>query len=230
MRETELYEPIRRWLQGQGYIVSAEVGHCDVVAHPPGEPEEMIVVELKTRMSLDLVLQAALRKELTQAVYVAVPLKGSRTRLRNGRAVRNLLRRLETGLIVVRFLQRSVRVEVLLHPRPFAPRTAHRRRSRIISEIDGRYAEFDAAGQPGSEPRLTAWRQRSLRIALLLEDQSDASPMEIRRRGGPAQTQMILSKNTYGWYERVSRGRYRLSQAGRQALRRVSPEILSRLS
>jgi hypothetical protein len=229
VRETELYEPIRRWLEGQGYTVSAEVGHCDVVAHPPGEPEEMIVVELKTRMSLDLVLQAALRKDLTEAVYVAVPLTGARSRLRNGRALRNLLRRLETGLIVVRFLQRSTRVEVLLHPLPFTARTARRRRQRIISEIDGRYAEFDEAGQPGGTPRLTAWRQRSLRIALLLEEHGEASPVEIRRRGGPAQTQRILSANTYGWYERIRRGRYGLSRAGRDALRTYPAETLARL-
>ncbi|TVR70124.1 MAG: hypothetical protein EA427_06640 [Spirochaetaceae bacterium] len=228
MVETELYEPIRRWLEGQGYAVSAEVGFCDVVAYPPDDPQSLIVVELKRRMSLDLLAQAALRKELTDAVYVAVPLQGSRSRLRNGRALRTLLRRLETGLIVVRFLRGITRVEVLLHPLPFRHRTAHKRRGRIIREIDGRFAEFDKAGQPGSTPRLSAWRQRSLLVALILRECDSSSPADLRARGAPEQTQRILSLNSYGWFERLRHGVYGLSAAGRAALE-ILPEETGQL-
>ncbi len=227
--ETDLYAPVRRWLEGQGYTVSAEVGNCDIVAVSPEDPEAITVVELKTRMSLDLVAQAALRKDLTESVYVAVPLRGSRGRIRNGRAVTALLRRLETGLIVVRFLRNTVRVEVLLHPRPFDPRHARRRKIRIIREIEGRYAEFDAAGRPGNKPRMSAWRQRSLRVAMLLRECGSASPAELRRRGAPEQTQRILSSNTYGWFDRVRRGVYELSEAGSEALARQPEENLRRL-
>lgn len=229
VQETELYDPIRGWLEGQGYRVAAEVRNCDIVARPPDDPESLIVVELKTRMSLDLIMQAALRKELTDSVYVAVPLRGSSARLRNGRALRHLLRRLETGLIVVRFLRTGTRVEVLLHPLPFTPRTAHRGRARIIREIDGRYAEFDRAGQPGNVPRLSAWRQRSIRIALILREHGPSSPAELRRLGAPLQVQQILAGNTYGWYERVRRGVYCLSPAGAEALERIPEEIIQRM-
>lgn len=229
MRETELYDPLRRWLEGQGYAVAAEVHHCDIVAYPPSEPETLIVVELKTRMSLDLVAQAALRKELTDTVYVAVPLHGSRARIRNGRALKNLLRRLEIGLIVVRFLRHATRVELVQHPAPFSPRRAHRRRIRIIREIDGRYAEFDLAGQPGGTPRMSAWRQRSLRIAQILQSAGLASPSDLRALGAPPQTQQILSANTYGWFDRVRRGQYRLSPAGEKALAGQPEKILESL-
>lgn len=213
-----MFEPLRCWLEGQGYQVSSEVKHCDLVARSAGEPEELIVVEMKTRLCLDLLLQAARRKALTDAVYIAVPLRGSKSSLRKGRALQDLLRRLEVGLLIVRFLQKTTRIEVILHPRPFQPRTARQRRIQIIREIDGRYAEFDQAGLPGGAPRLTAWRQRSLRVAHLLQSRSGAAPAELRRLGAPAQTQQILSKNSYGWFERVQRGRYRLSRAGTLAL------------
>lgn len=229
MHETELYQPVRLWLEGQGYSVSPEVGYCDIVAYPPTDPDELIVVELKTRMTLDLVAQAAIRKEITDAVYVAVPLEGSRARLRNGRALRTLLRRLETGLIIVRFLRHRVRVEVLLHPVPFKAHTAQRRRGRIIREIDARYAEFDRAGQPGSTPRYSAWRQRSLLVALLLREMENASPTELRNAGAPEQTQRILSTDTYGWFDRITRGRYRLSRAGQLALQNQPDDVLERI-
>lgn len=228
VRETELYTPIRAWLEGQGYHVAGDVQHCDVVAHLSDAPEDLVVVELKTRMSLDLIAQAALRQEITDTVYVAVPLRGSSSTLRNGRAIRALLRRLELGLIVVRFLRTGTRVEILVHPKPCTRRNAHRKRLRIIREIDGRYAEFDPGGQPGSTPRLTAWRQRSLRIAELLQQRGIASPRELRDDGAPEQTQRILSLNTYGWFERVERGRYRLAIPGRHALE-IYREILPRL-
>lgn len=235
MLETELYDPVRRWLEGQGYVVAAEVKHCDVVAYPPSDPESLIVVELKRRMSLDLLIQASRRKEITEAVYVAVPLQGSRARLRNGRDLRALLRRLETGLIVVRFLRDVTRVEVMLHPLPFRPRTAHARRRRIIREIDGRYAEFDKAGQPAGTLRLSAWRQRCIAVALMLRDCGPSSPAELVHRGAPEQTQRILSGNAYGWFERVRHGLYCLSAAGGEAMRNLPPgteELLgaSRLS
>lgn len=229
MLETELYHPLRHWLQGQGYIVSAEVLNCDIVAHRPDDPEALIVIELKTRMSLDLVAQAAVRKELTDSVYIAVPLKGSRSRLRNSRALRTLLRRLETGLIIVRFLRHGTRVEVVLHPVPFVPRVARRRRGRIIREIDGRYAELDPGGLPGSTRRLSAWRQKSIRVALLLQSTGAASPAELRARGAPPQTQTILSRNTYGWFDRIRRGVYALSQEGVAALQALPEEILGQI-
>ena len=71
MRETELYPPVKAFLEGQGYEVKAEVGPADVVACRKGE--EPLVVELKTGFSLTLVHQAVARQALTDVVYVAVP-------------------------------------------------------------------------------------------------------------------------------------------------------------
>jgi hypothetical protein len=36
--ETELYLPVKRFLEAQGYAVKAEIGGCDVLAVRGGEP------------------------------------------------------------------------------------------------------------------------------------------------------------------------------------------------
>ena len=54
--ETQLYGPLKRYLEGLGYEVKAEVGHADVVAV---RGDEIVVVELKNAFSLALLRQAA---------------------------------------------------------------------------------------------------------------------------------------------------------------------------
>ena len=44
-KETDLYEPIRAFLEEEGYQVQAEVKHCDIAAEKNGR---LVVVELKT--------------------------------------------------------------------------------------------------------------------------------------------------------------------------------------
>ena len=43
-KETDLYEPIRAFLEEEGYQVQAEVKHCDIAAEKDGR---LVVVELK---------------------------------------------------------------------------------------------------------------------------------------------------------------------------------------
>ena len=60
IRETELYAPIKRLLEGQGYEVKGEVGAADIVA-VRGD-EDPVIVELKTAFSLSLFHQAIERQ------------------------------------------------------------------------------------------------------------------------------------------------------------------------
>jgi hypothetical protein len=70
MRETDLYPPIKQFLEQQGYAVKAEVGPADVVAVRGDEPP--VIVELKTGFALSLFHQAIERQTVTDAVYIAV--------------------------------------------------------------------------------------------------------------------------------------------------------------
>lgn len=222
MRESDMHAPLKHWLEGQGYAVSAEVRDCDLVARDPHSDDAPLILELKLRMSLDLIAQGVRRQEISPSVYLVVPLQGSRDRLRNSRAVLPVIRKLELGLIYVRFLRTGTRVEVHLHPGP-APRQGRpARRRAILREIDGRYAELNRAGQTTHEERFSAYRQRAIRVAALLResDRESVSPAELRARGAPDTVQQILSKNYYGWFDRISRGAYRLNAAGQRALER----------
>ncbi|MDA3949651.1 MAG: DUF2161 family putative PD-(D/E)XK-type phosphodiesterase [Spirochaeta sp.] len=218
MKEEELFDPIRTWLTGQGYVVSAEVRDCDLVATRPDDPETLTIIEMKTRMSLDLVNQGVRRKEISDSVYLAVPLSGAAGRLRNARRTLATLRRLELGLLYVRVLRTGTRVEPVLHPREFAPRRRPRNRIAILREVDHRYAELDRGGITGNTLRYTAYRQRALRTAVILRDETALRPRDIRRRGGPEECGRILAANHYGWFDRVSRGWYTLSPEGHAAL------------
>ena len=53
LAETDLYRPVKQFLEAQGYVVKGEIGPCDVVA-VRGD-ESPVVVELKERLSLSLV-------------------------------------------------------------------------------------------------------------------------------------------------------------------------------
>ena len=52
IKETDLYAPIKRLLEGQGYIVKGEVGAADLVACR--DDEDPVIVELKTGFTLSL--------------------------------------------------------------------------------------------------------------------------------------------------------------------------------
>ena len=62
-RETDLYPPVKTFLEGQGYVVKSEVGAADVVAMRGGEPA--VIVELKLSFSLALVHQCVARLAVT---------------------------------------------------------------------------------------------------------------------------------------------------------------------
>ena len=68
MSEAELYGPIKRFLETQGYIVKGEIGACDIVALRGDEAP--VVVELKERLNLALILQAVDRLAISDAVYI----------------------------------------------------------------------------------------------------------------------------------------------------------------
>ena len=63
LRETDLYPPVKAWLEELGYTVRGEAAGLDVAAvieHDTGE--ELIAVELKKGLSMKLLAQAVERQ------------------------------------------------------------------------------------------------------------------------------------------------------------------------
>ena len=99
--ETDLYAPVKRFLQARGLEAKGEVRGCDVVAVSPCEPDLPIVVELKRAVTLAGVLQCVDRFAVTDLVYLAVPAAALPRSKNGGDGFRRLCRRLGLGLLAV---------------------------------------------------------------------------------------------------------------------------------
>ena len=212
--ESDLYDPVANYLRGLGYEVRGEVRSIDLVAI---HGDELVAVELKLRMSLELILQAVERQRTADSVYVAVAARKSGPPLRNHRRIRRLLRRLELGLILVHFRPSGTRVEVRLHPAPYNPRSSKRERRNIIREFAGRTGDRNHGGAAAGRV-ITAYREQSVHIACALQRLGSASPSELRGIGTGENTGRILYRNVYGWFDRIDRGRYCLHEQAESAI------------
>lgn len=214
MAEVDLYLPVKRFLEGQGYTVKGEIGACDVVARRGDEPP--VVVELKTRLGLDLVLQGVDRLALTDHVYLAfaAPPRGSKGAAARRKRLHGLLRRVGLGLLVV---EADGRVLPELDPAPYRPRRSHRKQARLLREFAERAGDPETGGAAAG-PRLTAYRQDAIRCAEALAEAGTLKASVVRDRTGVTRAAPILRDDHYGWFERVSRGHYGLSERGRSEL------------
>jgi hypothetical protein len=216
--ETALYLPVKRFLERLGFEVKGEVCGCDVVALDRGSPTAVVIAELKLTFTLDLVLQAVDRLPACDDVWLAVRAsRRGRGREADSR-VAKLCRLLGFGLLAV---TAPGEVNVLVEPVPWRPRRDAKRRSRIVEEHRRRQGD-PAAGGSTRQPIMTAYRQRALECATALSD-GPRRPRELKALvpDGP----QILLRNVYGWFVRVERGLYALSDSGKGALRRWRPDV-----
>jgi hypothetical protein len=214
--ETSLYAPVKAFLEGQGYTVKGEVGRCDVVARRGDEPP--VIVELKTTLNLELILQGVERLSLADTVYLAIPSPRSTSPLFD-RRLKKLLRRLGLGLLLVYPpAERGQVVEAVLDPLPYAPRRNKRRAGRLLGEFARRSGDPNAGGSTTRVKLVTAYRQEALRLASVLQARGAQKPAKLRIEAEAPNAGRILRDDVYGWFERVERGIYALTPTGVQAL------------
>lgn len=226
MRETDLAGPVAAFLTGQGYEVKSEIGACDLVAVRDGETP--VVVELKTRFSLDLLLQGVDRLALSDAVYLAFPAETAGDAWkRRGKSVLKACRRLGLGVLVLRARpDGDWAVLPELDPLPYRPRPDKRRRGRLLKEFANRVGDPNTGGSTRVKI-VTAYRQDALRIAGALADGVVRPVAELRPLALSVPAAGLLQRNVYGWFERERRGHYRLSPAGAAALETYADQIRS---
>ncbi len=209
--ETDLYPPLYRYLTEQGYTVRSEVKHCDITAT---KDDDLIIIEMKRTFGTALLIQAVKRQKITPSVYVALP------RPRPGKAwtgIRQLLKRLELGVIFVSTGPRGRPVEVVFHPVPFQQRRRKKVRGAFLQEIANRTADFNVGGM-NRRKVVTAYREACLYIACCLDLLGPMTPKRLRDLGADARAQSIVYSNFHKWFERVDRGVYAVSASGRQAI------------
>ncbi|MEL7256064.1 MAG: DUF2161 family putative PD-(D/E)XK-type phosphodiesterase [Pseudomonadota bacterium] len=212
MVETDLYAPVKAWLEGLGYEVKAEVGAADVVARRLGD--EPLIVELKTGFSLTLLQQAVARQAVTDTVYVAVPRWAGKAGWRAFKGNIGLCKRLGLGVLSVRLDKGEVQVHC--DPAPFQPRKSKRKRDRLLSEFARREGDPNAGGTRGKI--VTAYRQDAVRVAVFLGQNGPCSGAAAKKDTGVIHATRMMADNHYGWFCRVERGVYDLTDEGRAFL------------
>lgn len=211
-RESELYGPVKALLEGQGYRVKGEVGAADLVAIRGDEPP--VIVELKLRFALAVYTQAVARLALTDTVYIAV---GRPTGKQAARAVKDntaLCRRLGLGLITVRA---DGHVEVHCDPCPYAPRKNKRAQARLLREFDRLRGDPNDGGAT-RHGIVTGYRQDSLACAAHLAEHGQSRGRDVVAATGVRQATTIMRDNHYGWFAKVDKGVYSLTEEGSRGL------------
>jgi hypothetical protein len=209
--ETDLYAPVKAWLEAAGYEVKSEVGAADVMALRAGA--EPLIVELKTGFSLSLLQQAVARQAVCEDVYVAVPRWKGAVGWRAFKSNLGLCRRLGLGVLSVRL--KDGFVEVHADPAPFRPRRSKARRAALMAEFARRAGDPNKGGTRGGV--VTAYRQDAERLARHLAENGPSKGAHVARATGVARATRMMAVNHYGWFERVATGVYDLSASGRSA-------------
>ena len=220
-KETDLYQPVKSYLEKAGYSVKAEVKSCDIVAM---KNDEIIIVELKLSFNLELIFQIIDRQKKCDSVYAALPLPEDLFKNSKWKSVKALLRRLNTGLI---FISESRNVQIVFHPAEFDSKKSRsanmKHRRAIINEFESR--SFD--GNTGGSTRkklMTAYRESCVKIAVFLKKHKKAAPKDMKEIGiETKKAQMILNRNYYGWFEHPENGIYTLSKLGRKEYTKYLP-------
>ncbi len=212
-RETDLYAPVKAFLEAQGYEVKGEVAEADVVACRGDDPP--VIVELKAGFSLTLLQQGVARLSVTDAVYVCVPHRPGRVPRRALAENVVLCRRLGLGVLTVRMSDGLV--EVLCDPLPYRPRKSAARKGRLLREF-ARRAGDPAKGGAMRSGLVTAYRQDALRIAAYLSEAGPSKGAVVARATGVGRATQVMAHDHYGWFERVQTGIYQLTPKGVQGL------------
>lgn len=211
-RETDLYEPVKAFLEAQGFAVKAEVNQCDVVAV---RGENVVVVELKASFNLALVLQAIDRQKIADAVYVAV--EAPRSARGRWKELLYLCRRLGLGMLTVSFMRKVPGVEVVCDPEPLVPRRNVKRQGLLLKEFRARTTDVNLGGST-KRPLVTSYREEALKVAAYLHEQGPSTPKMVKAGTGITRAAAICQGNVYGWFERVSKGIYSVTPKGAEAL------------
>ncbi len=213
--EEEMYDLVRDYFQDLGYNVQGEVRSCDVTAL---KEDTLVILELKKSLSLELLLQAVKRQKLGDLTYVCVPKPKRFAKNRKFQEMLYLLKRLSLGLIFCDPDQSLL--EVILHPQDFdmekSRRASRKQRDGLIREIESRKTSLNRGGSRGRK-LMTAYREDAIKVLWLTSMRAFIAPKDGVRLG-IAKTPSILRDNHYGWFEKIGRGRYVLTQDGVDAL------------
>lgn len=220
MKETDLFVPVKKLFLSQGFDVKGEVKDIDIIAY---KKEIMVGIELKTKIALKLIYQAIDRQKVLDQVYIAIPkdaLYQSKSLYRN---FTHLLKRLEVGLIVVEGENAEVIIEATPFDRNLSRSRYKKRKSQIDKEARLRKNHKNIGGTRGK--KITRYKELVIDIGSYLLNHEKASPQAIKKDLSIEKTASILQKNYDGYFERVERGIYQLTEKGKRDIIKLKEQL-----
>jgi hypothetical protein len=211
MDESDLYLPVKTFMEAMSFDVKGEVNGCDLLGIRDGEPPVMVVCELKLSFNLELVLQGVDRAAACDEIWLAARLSKTGKGREHDARYRNLCRRLGFGLLGV---ASNGSVEVIVPPFAATPRRDPKRRSRLFHEHKSRVGDQNKNGSH-RQPIMTVYRQDCIICAkAMLAGPSTPKYLKTLVPRAPS----ILRRNVYGWFKNEARGIYGLTELGRAAV------------
>lgn len=212
--EKDLYMPLDQYFTSLGYKVNGEIHGCDLVAELDGH---LIVVEIKLALNLELILQGTERQKIADQVYIAYLKPKSFKHTQRLKRIVSLLKRLEMGLMLVSPEHKTRPVEILLEAKPYDRDKARSRyknkKEQVIHELHKREAKTIGGGT--GLKIMTAYREDAIKIAKCIEVNGPMSikdmELELKNIVDGKRIRSILTKNFYGWFIRIKRGIYGVS-------------------
>lgn len=221
MKESDLYLPLKKFLEHRKYEVKAEIENCDVVAiksagaaaaeYPP------TIIELKLSLNLEVILQAVDRLLLSPTVYIGVPNSCSALKRKKKKRSIKLLKMLGLGLIAIDTRHNSA--EIIVNPTSYKPRKSKLRQEWLLNEFASRTGDPNLGGAASKTGRITAYRQKAIEVANYLNVHGASKASVIARALEIPKARNILYDNYYGWFEGLGKGIYQLSAMGSQSLK-----------
>lgn len=212
MQERDLYLPIKYYLENLGYSVKAEVKNVDIIA---AKDEKVIVIEMKTAITLKLLYQGCDRQRMFDNVYLAIPNPGYKVvRSKAFKEKTHIIHRLRLGLILVDTIKNKV--EVLLDPQEYVRKTNKRKQKLLMDEFNLRSKSINIGGV-NKQKIMTSYKEQAIEIARALIA-SPLSTKEIRTITNIPKVTNILYDNYYHWFSHISRGVYGLTEKGRKEI------------
>ena len=217
MKESDLYLPLKKFLEFQGYEVKGEVKDCDVLA-VRGD-EEPVIIEFKLTINLSVIIQAVDRLSLSSIVYLGIPKSYKMNRNRKRKVIK-LIKMLGLGLIVIDPNIKTGSVDVVVDPKQYKPRQSKPRLQKLLAEFNKRVGDPNLGGASTMKGRMTAYRQRAIAIGIYLNKNGATKASFIAKQLQEPKARDFLYNNYYGWFEKKQengkeiRGVYQLSQTG----------------
>ncbi|WP_439103280.1 DUF2161 domain-containing phosphodiesterase [Celeribacter marinus] len=215
-KESDLYPPVKAFLEGLGYEVKAEIKDADVMGRRGDEPP--VIVELKLGFSLILLHQGVARQRITDQVYLAVPRWSGRAGWKAFKANVGLAKRLGLGVISVDLGVGPTVEAVQVHadPTEFKARKVKARKDSLLKEFNAREGDPNLGGVRGA--RVTAYRQAAEKCRDYLRENGPSKGADVAKATGIEKATTIMRMDHYGWFVRDSssgnRGVYGLTELG----------------